>query len=408
VYVTSNYVLPGFSSIESIIVGPGTNAVNVTTNGFGVFVDGNDGVNTVIGGAGDDYFFGNGGADDLYGLGGADSLVGDDGDDYLSGGDGNDSLAGRAGADTLLGGSGDDSYVADLSDLVVEYAGGGVDSLTIATSYALGAGNEIEFVSTDDSDGTDAINFTGNEIGNTLTGNAGVNSLYGLDGNDNLIGGGGNDYLSGGDGDDQLTGGTGADTLLGGLGDDTYFAEESDLVVEYAGGGIDAIFASSNFVLAAGNEIEFLAATGFGGTENMNLSGNEFNNAITGNEGNNRLFGGMGEDTLTGNGGADVFEFGGAIGLGHVDTITDFVSIDDLMLLDSRVFTGMTAGLLNADAFLSGAGVTAATNAAHRIIHDTTTGKLYFDADGDGAGAAVEFAIIGADTPVFSTDFYVF
>jgi uncharacterized protein len=408
VYVISNFVLGSSTYVESIIIGPGTNAVNITTNGFGVFVDGNDGVNIVIGGAGDDYFFGNGGADDLYGLGGADSLVGDDGDDYLSGGDGNDSLAGRAGADTLLGGSGDDSYVADLSDLVVEYAGGGVDSLTIATSYALGAGNEIEFVSTDDSDGTDAINFTGNEIGNTLTGNAGVNSLYGLDGNDNLIGGGGNDYLSGGDGDDQLTGGTGADTLLGGLGDDTYFAEESDLVVEYAGGGIDAIFASSNFVLAAGNEIEFLAATGFGGTENMNLSGNEFNNAITGNEGNNRLFGGMGEDTLTGNGGADVFEFGGAIGLGHVDTITDFVSIDDLMLLDSRVFTGMTAGLLNADAFLSGAGVTAATNAAHRIIHDTTTGKLYFDADGDGAGAAVEFAIIGADTPVFSTDFYVF
>lgn len=408
VYVTSNFILGSATYVESIVIGPGTNAVNVTGNGLGVFVDGNDGVNIVIGGAGADYFFGNGGADDLYGLGGDDSLVGDDGDDYLSGGDGDDSLVGRAGADILLGGSGNDSYIADTSDLVVEYAGGGTDSLIIASSYALAAGNEIEVVSTTDFDGIDAIDFTGNEFGNTLNGNAGVNSLYGLGGRDGLNGGDGADYLSGGADDDVLTGGEGADTLLGGDGDDTFVADNLDLVIEYAGGGIDTIFATTNFVLSAGNEIEFLTASGITGTENIDLSGNGFNNVMTGNEGNNRLFGGAGEDTLTGNGGADVFEFGGAIGMGNVDTITDFVSLDDLMLLDSRVFTGMTSGLLNADAFLSGAGVTAATSAAHRIIHDTTTGKLYFDADGDGAGAAVEFAIIGADTPVFSTDFFVF
>jgi Ca2+-binding RTX toxin-like protein len=41
---------------------------------------------------------------------------------------------------------------------------------------------------------------------------------------------------------------------------------------------------------------------------------------------------------------------------------------------------------------LVGAGVTAATDTTQRLIYDTTADNLYYDADGSGAGAAVQFA----------------
>lgn len=52
--------------------------------------------------------------------------------------------------------------------------------------------------------GTNAIDGTGNALGNVLTGNAAANLLLGNAGNDTLIGGGGNDTLNGGTGNDTL------------------------------------------------------------------------------------------------------------------------------------------------------------------------------------------------------------
>jgi uncharacterized protein len=361
--------------------------------------------------------------DNLYGLDGNDILFGLGSADYLSAGAGNDELHGDGGDDILIGGLGNDIYYVEGSDLIVEYLDGGNDIVIASANFVLTTGASVEIINA--LTGTTAINLTGNQLNHQLNGNDGVNilisgegndslfgnrgadDLYGLAGEDFLDGGDAADYLSGGANDDYLVGGEGADILLGGDGDDNYVADGDDLLIEYVGGGEDSVRVTTSFVLVAGSEVEFIYADE---TDNLaiDIFGNEFANDITGNAGVNRLGGGLGADTLTGGLGQDYFDFSAALGNGNVDAVTDFSSDDDLFLIDSRIFTGMTTGFLDASAFLSGAGVTAATSAAHRIIHDTTTGKLYFDADGDGAGAAVEFATIAPGAVAINFDFYVY
>jgi Ca2+-binding RTX toxin-like protein len=80
--------------------------------------------------AGNDSLSGGTGNDQLLGGLGNDTLDGGDGGDSLDGGGGNDSLSGGAGADTLTGGAGNDVFlVNDASDLVLEVAGGGADTI---------------------------------------------------------------------------------------------------------------------------------------------------------------------------------------------------------------------------------------------------------------------------------------
>jgi Ca2+-binding RTX toxin-like protein len=127
-------------------------------------------------------------------------LIGNSAANTLTGGAGNDILDGQAGADTLVGGLGDDGYIVDnASDVIAENVGEGIDRVSSALSWTLGANVENLTLS-----GAGSINGTGNSLSNWLTGNAGSNVLSGLDGND------------------RLDGGVGNDTLVGGLGSDVY------------------------------------------------------------------------------------------------------------------------------------------------------------------------------------------
>ena len=68
------------------------------------------------------------------------------------------------------------------------------------------------------------------------------------------------------------------------------------------------------------------------------------------------------------------------------------------------MFTGLSAGTLAASAFVIGA---TAADADDRIVYDSATGALYFDADGNGAGGAVQFATLTTGLALTNNDFIV-
>jgi Ca2+-binding RTX toxin-like protein len=177
-----------------------------------------------------DRFVGNGDAESVDGGSGNDTLFGNGGDDVLNGG---------AGSDSLSGGAGNDTYVVDnISDVVSEAAGAGVDLVQSTVSLTFAA--EVENLTFT---GSSALNGIGNSLANVMTGNTGANRLEGRDGADTLSGGAGTDTLDGGLGNDSLTGGT-----------------EADVYVFRTGYGSDTI---QDFSLAGGDVVELGAGTAF-------------------------------------------------------------------------------------------------------------------------------------------------
>jgi Ca2+-binding RTX toxin-like protein len=59
---------------------------------------------------------------------------------------------------------------------------------------------------------------------------------------------------------------------------------------------------------------------------------------------------------------------------------------------------------LSSEAFRTG---TTAKDASDRVIYNSDLGQLLYDADGDGAGAAVLFANVAPHTSVSASDFYI-
>jgi serralysin len=104
-----------------------------------------------------------------------------------------------------------------------------------------------------------------------------------------------------------------------------------------------------------------------------------------------------------------VFIFNTAIA-NNVDTILDFVKGTDKIQLSKTVFTNLgEPGTLNTNAFWSAAGAVSGHDADDRVVYNSTTGALYYDADGNGAGGAVQIAILGTSShpTVAYTDFAV-
>jgi len=203
--------------------------------------------------------------------------------------------------------------------------------------------------------------------------------------------------------------------MLGGAGNDTYIVgatgdrvfETTTTASSIDAGGIDTVQSSVTFNLDAYAGVRFVENLVLTGTANINGIGNARANQLTGNAGNNVLNGGLGNDTMTGGAGNDTFVFNTALGVGNIDRITDFNVVDDTIRLDDAIFVGLATGTLAASAFAANLTGQAAT-ASDRIIYETDTGRLFFDSDGVGGTARVQFATLSTGLALTNADFFVF
>jgi serralysin len=188
-----------------------------------------------------------------------------------------------------------------------------------------------------------------------------------------------------------LWGGAGGDALRGGAGIDaaSYAGSDAGVTVSLATGAGSGGHAAGDTL----REIE-------------NLIGSGHADALIGNAGNNVLDGGLGSDRLTGGAGLDAFAFTTALSTASADQIRDFSVADDTIRLENAIFTALTStGTLSAAAFTVGM---VAADANDRIIYYSTSGDLYYDADGTGQIGQVLFATLTSRPgDVTSADFLV-
>jgi Ca2+-binding RTX toxin-like protein len=321
----------------------------------------------------------------LFATNATDILIGGDGADSISGLGGDDIISGGFGADSMAGGAGSDTYyVENAGDKVTEAAGGGFDKVLSYVNYVLTAGSEVELLTTNDTAGEGAINLTGNALRQEIIGNAGVNTLK--------------------------DGGGAGDLLRGMAGNDTYLVyASSTTIVEGSGQGTaDRVLAAVNYKLGAGVSIEQMQTTSSTGTTGINLTGNDFVQKIVGNAGTNLIDGKGGNDTLYGGSGKDYFTFTTALDdASNVDTISDFNAADDTIRLENAIFTALTATGALASGFFRANATGTAQDANDFIVYETDTGKLFYDADANGAGAAVQFALLTGHPTITAADFTV-
>lgn len=141
-------------------------------------------------------------------------------------------------------------------------------------------------------------------------------------------------------------------------------------------------------------------------TISLKLGGNAENNELIGNSRNNFIAGKEGNDELTGGKGRDSFVFNTSLKR-NVDTITDFTSKDDAILLDNAIFKAFTSeGAISKGQFkIIGTG--AKIDASDRIIYDLRSENVYYDADGSGKGTSVNFLHFESKVALSAADFIV-
>lgn len=228
-----------------------------------------------------------------------------------------------------------------------------------------------------------------------VLGKGGNDFLDGEYGNDKLFGGAGNDVLSGGGGDDLVDGGAGRDTFYFTSGFNETITVDLRLagVQDLGSLGHDTLIGMESIVAGIGEDT---------------LIGNDVANSLLGGAGNDTLIGSGGSDWLQGDGGADILTGGTGkdrfvlndFGFGPTsrDTITDFdaASGDRIVLPGYAITNTYTPNLSRLDFALlhSAPGAKSAHDASDRIIYDTASGALYFDADGIGGKASVAIAVL--------------
>ena len=352
----------------------------------------------------------------------------------ITGNNSDNTLDGGLGTDTLIGGAGNDTYIMDsTTDTITDSLG--IDTIESSVNLSLAGYTTIENLNLTGI----ALNGTGNSLNNTITGNSSDNTLNGGAGNDTLVGGLGNDTLIGSAGNDSLVGGTGNDTYNFVI---TTTSLGTDTITEVVGGGQDTIDFTgttaairlnlsitttqtlaangSKLKLTAANTIEnVIAGAGadriIGNDLDNRLVGGLGNDALTSGVGNDTLVGGAGNDILTGGLGNDVFSFTGNAAFTSasqgLDTIQDFTSGNDQILLSKSVFASITSvvgqgfSVANEFAVVEDDDLVGTSNGL--IVYSSSSGSLFYNQDGTAAGFGTggEFAILATAPSLNASNF---
>jgi len=116
------------------------------------------------------------------------------------------------------------------------------------------------------------------------------------------------------------------------------------------------------------------------------------------------VFGDVGNKTLTGGSGADAFVFASSVGAGNADRIMDFKSGVDQISLENGIFTGMGVSVTTSELRFG----SNAQDTDDRLIYNATTGRLFFDADANGAGVKRLIATLDVGDVLVVGDFVLF
>ncbi|WP_426164711.1 VCBS domain-containing protein [Pseudoduganella sp. R-34] len=369
-------------NFRSIDAGNGNShdEINLSSESYQAsYIDGGSGPDSLTGGDAGDVIIG--GASNS-----TDTLIGSVGNDFISGGDGNDDLSGGDGNDVLRGGNGNDKLDGGAgSEDMLDFSDGGT-----ALNFTLGA-----------STGTSNAGGLGNDTYSNMEGVIGTSKADIINGSSN------NDVIRGSAGDDVLDGKGGSDLL-------DFSDGTAGISFQLVNNGANTFFDASAAGLGKDKYSGFEGVIGTGKEDtltgsNLNdqLRGGGGDDVINGMDGSDRIVGGAGADLLTGGAGNDIFVFDASPNA--VDLITDFnasgtgANFDMIELSRSALagITTMAGSTLSASEFVSfaGTGASGTVDASVRVIYDSVTGNLYFDADGQGAANRTLFATLTLNNP---------
>ncbi|MEF8732006.1 MAG: hypothetical protein V5B40_08835 [Candidatus Accumulibacter meliphilus] len=376
---------------------------------------------------------------DQLGSTGDDTLTGSATAETLVGNAGNDILIGNGGADVLYGGAGNDSFVLNASNVAALASGvsngqlaridggTGIDTIALAGSglaldltaianqggSAPGSQSRIESIERIDLSGSGNNTLTLNVFDVLdMTGMNHFNNASGWsDGSYDLAAGGANGANPEQRHQLAVTGNSGDAVVLADAANWNNVGTVSSgarvySVYNHDGAAAQLLIDDVLTVSPTKTDDDTLLATPGddtldGGAGNDTVSydaaaaGVSLDLAIAGAQ----ATGGSGNDTL--------ISIENLVGSLFDDTLTDFNVLADTIELENAIFGSLSStGTLAAGSFRTGVGVSAA-DANDFILYDSASGALYYDADGNGAGAAVQFASLSGGLALSNADFLV-
>lgn len=408
---------------------------------------------SITGGVGNDSLTGGSGADTIIGGAGNDTIDGGANADSLVGGSGNDVFNTASGSDTIDGGDGTDSLKIS-SSLYSDISGLTTTSLETIDMNSLATTMTVaQFAGFTTYSNTTGVTFS--DAG-TIAGRATAPLTLQLANGTNTFTASttaANNVVTGGTGADTFNIGsatyTAADVFVGGTGSDTLnITGTTAYTVTLAAGNTglerinisntttnvsltldDANVAAAQTLTIDGSSLTSGTLTVVGGTEQtgataiINVIGGGAGDTIATGFGADTILGGEGADNITGDQGDDNIDLAESVSVADTvnfadptndgtDIITGFTAGDIINVngatTNSTYFEGAVAAVANTDELvvITGAAIADATalyaagtfSAASSTVivfldSDTTTVKIYYDADGETGGAnGVEIA----------------